>query len=100
MAGITTALSVLTQTYPSPGDLPDDRSAGYWGFLLFLLMLLGVVLLWFSLNKQLKRINFDEGDEGNKGNKGNKAKADSEPSVDLRDNAVSAKPVADEQDTA
>ncbi|MCB0918687.1 MAG: hypothetical protein KDC39_08980 [Actinobacteria bacterium] len=94
MAGITTALGVLTQTYPSPGDLPDDRSAGYWGFLLFLLMLLGVVLLWFSLNKQLKRINFDEGDEGNK------AKADSEPSVDLRDNAVSAKPVADEQDTA
>lgn len=39
---------------------PNRVTPGMWGFLSFLALILACVAIYFSLRKQLKRVNFDE----------------------------------------
>lgn len=40
---------------------PSTIGPGFIGFVLFLLLAVATFLLWRSMNKQLKKIDFDEG---------------------------------------
>jgi hypothetical protein len=46
-----------------PGPKPEDVKAGWVAFGLFLLLILAVVFLAFSLRKHLGRVNFEEKDD-------------------------------------
>jgi hypothetical protein len=39
---------------------PQNVSAGWIGFVVFMALAVAVVLLWLSFRKQLKKINFEE----------------------------------------
>jgi len=64
----TLAVGVLTQASPEPSPTrapryidPSVVSPGLIGFVLFVGLGVATVLLWLSMNRQLKKINFDEG---------------------------------------
>jgi hypothetical protein len=42
------------------GPNPDDVTAGWIGFVLFIGLAVAVVFLWLSFRKQLKKIDFEE----------------------------------------
>jgi hypothetical protein len=42
------------------GPDPNDVTAGWVGFAVFLALVVAVFLLWLSFRKQLKKINFEE----------------------------------------
>jgi hypothetical protein len=42
------------------GPDPDDVTAGWAGFLVFIGLAIAVVVLWLSFRKQLKKIDFEE----------------------------------------
>ena len=44
----------------SKGPDPDDVTAGWVGFAVFMGLAVAVVLLWLSFRKQLKKIDFEE----------------------------------------
>ena len=53
---------VLAAEDPEVGIITRDNvSPGGVGFFIFLLLGVGTFLIWRSMNKQLKRIDFDEG---------------------------------------
>ena len=64
--------SIITNETVSPGGI---------GFLLFALLGLGTFLLWLSMNKQLKRIDFDE-------KPGDVEPGDNDASVDVTDSSL------------
>lgn len=39
---------------------PEDVTAGWLGFAVFLALAVAVVLLWLSMRRQLKKIDFEE----------------------------------------
>lgn len=48
---------------PIPTDLaidPNRVTPGLWGFLSFAFLILAVVVLYFSMRKQLTKVNFEE----------------------------------------
>lgn len=42
------------------GPAPEDVKAGWLGFSVWIALVVAVVILGFSLRKQLKRVNFEE----------------------------------------
>jgi hypothetical protein len=54
-------LAILTQDVAGETITQENVSPGFIGLAFFLSLGLGTFLLWRSLNKQLKRIDFDEG---------------------------------------
>ena len=52
---LTAAVVLATQ-----GPDPDDVTAGWIGFLVFIGLAVAVILLWLSFRKQLKKIDFEE----------------------------------------
>lgn len=64
--------SIITNETVSPGGI---------GFVLFVLLGIGTFLLWLSMNKQLKRIDFDDKPGGIK-------PGDSVASVDVTDSSL------------
>jgi hypothetical protein len=56
---VWTVLVPLAQETPKP----EDVKAGWVAFAVFLALGLAVVFLWFSLRKQLRRVNFEEDDK-------------------------------------
>lgn len=59
MNTLWTVLVPLAQQTPEP----EDVKAGWIAFGLFLLLVAAVVFLWFSMRKQLRKVNFEEKDE-------------------------------------
>ncbi|HET7901118.1 MAG TPA: hypothetical protein VFL59_08000 [Candidatus Nanopelagicales bacterium] len=55
----TVTPSPSSSTKPGTPD-PDTVTAGWWGFLGLLFLSIAVFFLWKSMNKQLKRVTFDE----------------------------------------
>jgi hypothetical protein len=55
-----THLSFAAVLLATAGPDPDDVTAGWPGFLVFLGLAVAVVLLWLSFRKQLKKIDFEE----------------------------------------
>ena len=54
-------LLVAKSPSPAPGTPdPDTVNAGWWGFAGLLFLSIAVFFLWKSMNKQLKRVTFDE----------------------------------------
>lgn len=49
---------------PSAGDAPaidpNRVTPGVWGFLSFVVLIIASVIIYFSLRKQLRKVNFDE----------------------------------------
>jgi hypothetical protein len=58
MNTLWTVLVPLAQQTPEP----EDVKAGWIAFGLFLLLVAAVVFLWFSMRKQLRKVNFEEKD--------------------------------------
>ena len=58
MNTLWTVLVPLAQKTPEP----EDVKAGWVAFGLFLLLAAAVVFLWFSMRKQLRKVNFEEKD--------------------------------------
>jgi len=50
------AFGPLAVTGPDPADVKQ----GWLGFVVFLALAIAVVLLWLSMRRHLKKINFDE----------------------------------------
>ena len=46
-----------------PVPEPDDVTPGWWGFLCIVALFAATILLWLSMRKQLRRINFDDGSD-------------------------------------
>ena len=40
---------------------PNRVTPGMWGFLSFVVLLLAAVVIFYSMRKQLKKVNFDDG---------------------------------------
>ncbi|MGN6131616.1 MAG: hypothetical protein ACTHOK_14845 [Nocardioidaceae bacterium] len=57
-------MTLMTALLPFAKQAPDpaDVRPGLIGFLMFLGLLVAVVLLWLSMRKQLKKVNFEERD--------------------------------------
>ena len=53
---VLTALPFLVEEGPAP----EDVKAGWLGFSVWIALVVAVVILGFSLRKQLKRVNFEE----------------------------------------
>ncbi len=56
MNTLLTVLVPLVQKGPDPADVKP----GWLGFGVFLALAAAVVLLWFSMRKQLRKVNFEE----------------------------------------
>jgi hypothetical protein len=56
MGPVMTAAVVLATQGPNP----DDVTAGWIGFVVFIGLAVAVVFLWLSFRKQLKKIDFEE----------------------------------------
>jgi cytochrome c biogenesis protein CcdA len=56
MGPVLSAAVVLASQSPDP----DNVSAGWVGFAVFLGLAIAVFLLWLSFRKQLKKVNFEE----------------------------------------
>ena len=63
MNTLWTVLVPLAQQTPEP----EDVKAGWIAFGLFLLLVAAVVFLWFSMRKQLRKVNFEEKDGSDAG---------------------------------
>ena len=60
---VVLALSPSPSPSPSVKEPdPDTVSPGWWGFLSLVFLCVTVYLIWRGLNKQLKRVDFDEND--------------------------------------
>lgn len=59
MMSIWTVLTALPSLVEE-GPAPEDVKAGWLGFSVWIALVVAVVILWFSLRKQLKRVNFEE----------------------------------------
>ena len=60
---VVLALSPSPSPSPSVKEPdPDTVSPGWWGFLSLVFLAVTVYLIWRGLNKQLKRVDFDEND--------------------------------------
>ena len=46
-----------------PVPEPDDVTPGWWGFLCVVALFAATFLLWLSMRKQLRRIDFDDGSD-------------------------------------
>jgi hypothetical protein len=64
----TIAVGMVTQATPQPSPTQPPRyidpsvvSPGLIGFVLFVGLGIAVVLLWLSMNRHLKKVNFDDG---------------------------------------
>ena len=66
LAGAAHALALAAEDSDGSIITRDNVSPGGIGFVLFLLLGIGTFLLWRSMNKQLKRIDFDD-DPGSDG---------------------------------
>jgi hypothetical protein len=51
---------VLAAAVVTSGPDPDDVTAGWVGFVVFIGLAVAVLLLWLSFRKQLKKIDFEE----------------------------------------
>ncbi len=63
IAALILALPLAPSPVPSPTGPPIDANRvtpGALGFLSFLFLVIVVIVIYFSLRKQLSRINFDE----------------------------------------
>ncbi len=62
-------MTLLTALLPFAKQAPDpaDVRPGLIGFIVFISLLIAVVLLWLSMRKQLKKVNFEEREPGNGG---------------------------------
>jgi hypothetical protein len=65
-------MTLLTALLPFAKQAPDpaDVRPGLIGFLMFLGLLVAVVLLWLSMRKQLRKVNFEERDDRESGGTG------------------------------
>ena len=61
---MTTSLTVLVPLAQKIN--PADVKPGWLAFGIFLAMFAAVILLWLSMRKQLKKVNFEEKDPGKK----------------------------------
>lgn len=65
-AAVAALMMLPAEVTPSPGATPglavDPQrvTPGLLGFLSFVFLIIAVVILYFSLRKQLKKVNFDE----------------------------------------
>lgn len=59
---MTTSLTVLAPLAQKIN--PADVKPGWLAFGIFLAMFAAVILLWLSMRKQLKKVNFEEKDKG------------------------------------
>jgi hypothetical protein len=49
---------------------PEDVTAGWLGFAVFLALAVAVLLLWLSMRRQLKKIDFEEEPDPSAGKQG------------------------------
>ena len=61
LSDLILAQSVFTQDVEGETITQENVSPGAIGLVIFILLGLGTFFLWRSMNKQLKRIDFDEG---------------------------------------
>ncbi len=54
------ALSAVVLPLVEKGPDPEDVKPGWLGFGVFLALAAAVVLLWLSMRKQLKKVDFEE----------------------------------------
>jgi hypothetical protein len=67
MITLWTVLLPLAQEGPDPADVKP----GWLGFVVVLLLIVAVVLLWLSLRKQLRKVDFEETPDADKPENGN-----------------------------
>lgn len=74
-------MTLLTALLPFAKQAPDpaDVRPGLIGFLMFLGLLVAVVLLWLSMRKQLKKVNFEERDGHENGGTGSGGTGENQP---------------------
>lgn len=61
---------------PVPEIDPDRVTPGVWGFLSFVILIVAATILYFSMRKQLRKVDFDEDSS--------EAGGDEAPHVDVR----------------
>jgi hypothetical protein len=66
---------------------PEDVKPGWLGFGVFLALAAAVVLLWLSMRRQLKKVDFEEEPDGDDG-RGNRRRGGRTPRPDLRSDAA------------
>ena len=64
---LATVPQLLVLAASQEGPAPEDVKAGWLGFGVWLALAAAVVLLAFSLVKQLKKVNFDDGSDPTEG---------------------------------
>lgn len=74
---MTTSLTVLAPLAQKIN--PADVKPGWLAFVIFLAMFAAVILLWLSMRKQLKKVNFEEKDPGKKDSGQNPENGSSSP---------------------
>jgi hypothetical protein len=57
---ILLSLYTVAVTLVEKGPDPEDVKPGWLGFGVFIALVVAVTLLWFSMRKQLKKVDFEE----------------------------------------